>query len=135
MTYLTVMKQDGTGVLHFGRGAVTGAEILAIESQNANMINRSTKLNHMLIDFSEVISIDVTSEEVQQLVLINQEEAKLLKVVFVAVAAPSDLTYGISRMYAGYMRIPGWVIQVFRTRIEAENWLKQSLNHPLSESE
>ena len=127
------MKQDGAGVLHLGRGAVTGAEILAAESQKANVIDRLTKLKHVLIDFSEVTSLDVSSDDVQQLVSINKEEARLLQVVFVAVAAPSDLAYGISRMYAGYLQIPEWVIQVFRSRIEAENWLEQSLKkHPLA---
>ena len=127
MPYISEVTADGTGLHRIGRGVVTGAEMLEAGQQLAKRTDQLSMLNHVFIDFSEATSIDVYTQEIQQVCTIHGEDAKVFKRAFVAIAAPSDLAYGTGRMYAGYLRIPGWEVEVFRSRKEAQEWLVTKL--------
>ena len=41
------------------------------------------------------------------------------------IASPTDLGYGLSRMWEVLSDQSGWEMQIFRSRAEAERWIQQ----------
>jgi hypothetical protein len=74
------------------------------------------KWRYGIIDLTSVESLNVRYEEVDKLVGRTRHLAQFaLSGVIVAVSSPSDLGFGLARM---------WETQTFRSRAEAEFWLK-----------
>jgi hypothetical protein len=42
----------------------------------------------------------------------------------VAIVAPSDLAFGIARMWEAFAEVTRWNTHVFRSRAEADPWLR-----------
>ncbi len=128
MPYLTEFIDEGTGILHVGKGVLTGEEIIAAIATLAQDMPHAELITHVFIDLTEVTSVQVSTEEVRVITAIDKKNSDLIKQICTAIVAPEDLAYGMSRMYAGLIPTPGWSIGVFRTMPEARVWLVRSLH-------
>jgi len=71
-----------------------------------------------------------TYQTYEELEFITDRDNKISEKVVrarVAIVAPQDLMFGVSRMYEGMISNPGWSVGVFRTMNEAQNWLYSEL--------
>jgi hypothetical protein len=57
--------------------------------------------------------------------------SKLNKNIVIAGVMPTDLEFGLGRMWQAYADETEWVSKTIRTRDEAENWIQQTLKQKL----
>ena len=79
-----------------------------------------------LIDHTRAVSADYTAEDVRALAELDQAISPIARNgAVVAIVAPSDVLYGLARMWQ--MLIDGtiWETMVFKTRYEAEGWIRR----------
>lgn len=115
------LKWQNHGVEFFCTGITTGPECIDANQQVVSN-PRLPELVYQIVDLSRVENFDVTSAETRTLTQMDQQASEIIKGVRVAMVCPGDLTFGMSRVYAGHSS-SGWLVEVFRTRGEAEVWL------------
>lgn len=122
---VTIKDTDnGQGNFIEGKGSIIGKEYLSVMrthlSQDAASFNR---YRYSLVDFTEVAEIHFSNTEMDKLVWLCQEAAKINPNPLVAIVAENDVLFGLSRMYEALLAGSDWEIMVFRTIPEAENWI------------
>ena len=77
-----------------------------------------------LVDLSAVTHMGVTREGIQRLLALYDERAAEARYTRNAIIAPTDVLYGVSRMFQT-LRGEGLPseVEVFRTREDAERWM------------
>ena len=115
------LKWQNHGVEFFCTGITTGSECIDANQQVVSN-PRLPELVYQIVDLSCVENFDVTSAETRTLTQMDQRASEIIKGVRVAMVCPGDLTFGMSRVYAGHSS-SDWLVEVFRTRGEAEVWL------------
>jgi hypothetical protein len=114
------------GVYEAGIGHVTGPEVLA--ATRAILATAQTrKLVYTLVDLSQATAINFTPDDMLTLLQIDRQLAPLMPNAVVAIIATTDAHFGTARMWEGWVHDMGWITQVFRTRDEAEHWLRSEL--------
>jgi hypothetical protein len=128
MPFSTELVDDGRRLLFTGSGLLTGREI--IESKTALLAEgaRLHEVNQSLVDLVAVSVLQMTTEEVRTLAGVDRQLASFIPVVVIAVVAPSDHVFGVARMWEVMAQSPGWRTAVFRTRPEADAWLRAPLS-------
>ena len=127
MAYSTEYTSDGLGVLHRGEGVVTGAEIIAGAAEHHRLEERARKLRYGVVDFSDVKELQVSAAEVNAIADEDRMTASLTPHVVVAVIAPLDHAFGVSRMWETLMDATKWNTRIFRDRDEALAWLRKQI--------
>jgi hypothetical protein len=112
MPYDTHYVDSGKGIHKIGTGVVTSTEILLSAMKESMDEERARKLRYGLIDFTQTTEFRMTPEGVRQLVEINRKMARFTVGAFVAVVAPTPLTYGISRLWQTFSEDLGWKASV-----------------------
>jgi hypothetical protein len=124
MPYTTEFVDADRGVVHTGRGVVLGAEIFLGASA---IHSRAGTLRYGIVDLTEVTELHVSTAELELIASENQKTAVIAREVIVAVAAPGNLAFGLSRMWEVFAANTGWVTKVVRSRTEAQEWLQRML--------
>ncbi len=122
MSFTTRFIDKSTGLLRTGEGVVTGREVLEA-SAYVRSLPMITAVTHVLIDFTRATAFESSSDEIKAIAASATTSSQLVPKLYMAIAASRDADYGLSRMYQVYMNVPGWIVQVFRTRDEARTWL------------
>jgi hypothetical protein len=113
----------GTSILiRTGSGVITGAEILAEAREVDDRVPPGT-VTHVLIDFSAVVAMHVSADEIQILATVHDHAKAFAPPVMVAVAAPPGMMFGMARMYASLANRDDWHVEVFPTIEEARAWI------------
>ena len=124
MPYSTEFTDGGKGILHVGRGIVTGDEFIASANGILGAVKNGLTPSYAIVDLSEVVELRVSVEEIRINADINIEISRYVRNGRVAIVAPRDYIYGIARMWQAYSEGTGWITQVFRSKGEAIRWIK-----------
>ena len=101
-------------------GRVDEAQVRAHAAKAARDPNVQ-RCDRALVDIAADVEALIESKVISELSLPNADVPSPRRV---AVVAPSDMSYGLARVFQGYRESAGdGVVQVFRTRAEAERWL------------
>ena len=102
-------------------GGVDDAEFTGSYFEILNALDFSL-VNRELADLSGIESIDLSTGAIQT---VAEKTNRMLKgnSFKTAVYAPSDLGFGLARMYLAYADAGGEIVNVFRSLPEAERWL------------
>ncbi len=85
---------------------------------------------YQIIDFTSCSSFDLSSSDMQEIAKIDIEASKINPNIKIAIIAPSDLAFGMCRVYEAYADETGFDIMVLRSREEAASWIQEKLkNH------
>ena len=116
----------GAGRLWVGHGVIRGADLIA---RNDYILSSKSYegVRWLLIDQTDVTSLDLSAEEVHIIRHQDDRLAAVLPELVTAVVVPSDLAFGMTRMWEMLTERPGWSTRAFRTRSEAEEWLRQEV--------
>jgi len=60
---------------------------------------------------------------VRRLIEVDRSLVELIPRTAIAIVAPKDELFGLSRMWEMMVGVPGWETRVFRSRADAEAWL------------
>lgn len=126
MPYRSELIDDGTGLLRIGTGVVKGQEIIEAAACLTSAFDPG-RITHGLVDFTQVTSFEVTTQEIQTITALNMKNGEVTDAVIVAIAAPDDIAFGMSRMYGSLIAQRGWIVHTYRTMAEARAWLESEL--------
>ena len=125
MSFSTEFLDDGRGVRFVGRGRLTGQEILEAKAGLLRSPDRLKTLTYALVDVTDIDALSISREHVLEFVVVDVQIAAVAgRPVAVAIVAPSDLAFGIACMWEAFVELTGWRTHVFRSRAEAEPWLR-----------
>ncbi len=124
MPYTVEFLPDG-GVFAKASGLVTAGEIEAAKGEAVRVSGESGERSYLLVDTSEATGFAGGAPEVQGIAYSSVQRAPL---VFkpgarAAIVAPTDLAFGLARMWEVYMRGSGLTTSVFRSLSNATIWV------------
>lgn len=126
MPFEVHILQDGMGRLWIGRGVLTGTDLIANNDRVFN--SRSYEgVRWLLIDETNATLKDLSAKEIQTIREQDDRLAAVLPELVTAVVAPNDFIFGMSRMWEMLTERPGWAVRAFRSRPEAEAWLRDEV--------
>lgn len=120
---------DGTGLTYEATGTVTGQELLAAVQHIRCMAEKNQRWMFCLHDFTHIESIKCSAEEIRTIAY--QDKSQLASIVpagfVVAVVTPRDHDYGLARMWQAYAEETRWETGIFRSRPDAEQWIREKV--------
>jgi len=126
MPFKVHILQNGVGRLWIGHGVLTGKDLIA----NNDRVFRSKSyegVRWLLIDETDATLKDLSPEEIRTIREQDDRLAAVLPQLVTAVVAPNDFIFGMSRMWEMLTERPGWSVRAFRSRPEAEAWLREEV--------
>ncbi len=122
----TEFTPDGRGVLQTATGSVSLVELITDLSGRQGDPARIAQRRFVLTDFSGATALtDATTENLRRLIAEQRRTARAAPKLDLAIIAPSDLIFGVARMWEGMAEDLGWSGCVVRTRAEALAWLRE----------
>lgn len=104
-------------------GDISGSDIFRNRRELAEDPRFHPGLDH-LVDLTRVRRFDLSTGEIRRLASLDLFSDASRRVV----VAPADLTYGLSRMYAGYREPPDHAFHICRGFEDAVRWLARNLD-------
>jgi len=123
MAFSIEFIDDGRGVMQIGNGIVTGQELIDTAKFILEKMQQGAPVSYDLIDLSNVDQFSASCDDIRGIARINTAMAQIVGRIGVAFVAPSDIAYGMARMWQVYVQATGWDTYVFRNHTEAEAWL------------
>lgn len=120
-------RDNGKGVLFVCTGVVTSTDF---DQANREVYSeeRLRILRYQVIDFSDTEHIDLSVDDTRRHAAMDESAAKLNPELVIAVVCPSDLSFGISRMWQVFIGEGKIESSIFRTISEAERWIAETMN-------
>ena len=115
---------DGVGVIYIGKGKLSGKEIIQADQKQLLNIENLEKKRWFLGDFSEAESIELSNEEINEIVRIDKEMTLTVETNVLALVANKDLMFGLSRVWETLVEAEGVDrhTRVFRERELTRNY-------------
>jgi hypothetical protein len=125
MPYKIAFLEGGIGLLKTFSGDVTAQDFITAENELLSIPQQVAACRYAIADLTSVCSMNISASELRQLSDLNARMAAVQPRLAVAVVAPMDVAYGLSRMWQVLAEKTRWEIMVFRTRAEGEDWARQ----------
>ena len=125
MPITTNFTPDGAGLIHTAQGSTTGAEIIALNVTLLSEGEAFAPLRFWLFDFGDSADLRATADEARVIAGQGKKLAMLNSQLCVAIIAPQDVQFGMSRMWEAFVDGTGWQTSVFRDRPSAIAWLRE----------
>ena len=127
MPYEVIYQKSNGGVITIYSGVVTDEDLLQSANDKCSSVEKIKSYRYALTDCTNVTELNVTTDAVIK----NAEIAKSAfainsNIIFVA-AVPTDLMYGLSRLWQVYADESDGQTKVVRSREEADIWLAERL--------
>jgi len=118
---------DGTGIVYGGDGIVTSQQLLDAVQLIRSFGEKTQRWMFCLHDFSRVEDVKCSADEIRNLA--SQDNSVLApmfpKGFVVAVVTSKDHVFGLARMWQAQAEDTQWDIDVFRSRTDAEGWVRE----------
>lgn len=121
------LTADGLGAVYLGFGRLSGDDLLEADRRMRLELERNPGIRYLLIDHSEVSEQGVDTASLRALAERAGDVLISIPSGFVAIAAPTPVMFGLSRMWEMLAGQPGLATRVARTRSEALAWLEGEL--------
>ena len=120
-------NDDRTGLEAIASTQVTKSDFMGACSEAFNNTNVVTQ-KYQILDFSQCTDFELSSDDINSLSQLAINASKINPNVIMAIVAPTDLVFGMSRVYEVYAEESGFKIKVFRNKSEAESWVESLLS-------
>ena len=116
----------GLGNIIRGWGVVTEEEFVVTYKQHLTQFNdRFRKYRYSLTDWTAVTEVKVSIKVVELISELCKDAWEFHPDAVDAIAADADITFGLSRMWEMLTDVISWETMVFRSRVDAEAWIKE----------
>ena len=126
MPYKVEFSEKPFGLITKFFGVVTDDELRQSCIDRTSSDEQIKKLAYILDDFSDVSDFAVTSEAVINAASFAVKASELNNNIKFLSIMPTDLLYGMTRMWHAYTDETQWERNIVRTREEAEQWMKNN---------
>ena len=120
-------NDDRTGLEAIASNQVTKSDFMGACSEafnNTNVVNQK----YQILDFSQCTDFELSSDDINSLSQLAINASKINSNIIMAIIAPTDLVFGMSRIYEVYAEESGFKIKVFRNKSDAESWVETLLS-------
>ena len=114
------------GRLWIVSGVLSGQEIIA-RNDAVFKTKAYEGVRWLIIDESQVTSVDLSTEEIGTITQQNDRLAAVLPKLVTAIVIPFDLGLGMARLWEIKNERQGWSTNILRSRVEAESWVRQEV--------
>lgn len=128
MPYLTELTEDYMGVIHTGTGVVTGEEVLRGCQSVSQLVENTENFHYKFVDLAEATGIEMTEEDLQEIVAVDRMMAYFRPHATVVIVAPDERLFAVAKQWENLVGDLGWATHVSRERSEALAWLQE--NYP-----
>jgi len=119
------IEKDNQLIKTTASGRVTGEQLIAYYRQLRSHPDFRSNLNE-IFDTTQIEAMDVTADDIHRLSSVTEQFTSRGNPVKVAIIAPADLPFGLSRMYEMLQSQSINILKVFRERPAAEAWISES---------
>ena len=118
---------QGRYIVFRAMGAVTGSEIIEANQWLYAGSQNEGPAKFQLWDFSATTQINVDIGLIEKMAAQDKQAAQTISQLFVALVAPEDLIYGLSRMWQAFADDEAIESKIFRDFGNAEIWLRSQM--------
>lgn len=124
--------EGGLAVLWIGD--IKGEEVIRSYEERFSPPERLRNLRYIITDYSHALDFHMTPDQIRTIARIANTAAQTNRHLFGVAVMPSDIKFGMARMFQAYADddTTGWRTFVTRSREEGEAWLREHLNHNLT---
>ena len=109
-----------------GRGILASEEYLSVLRDHLTADKEKFKrYRYSLSDYTAVTKVEVSADDVRLIAKLSVYASNLNPELVVAIVADRDVSYGLSRLWQLSTDESEWEILVFRSRDDAEAWLRE----------
>jgi len=109
-----------------GLSDVTSEEYITAMVNHLSQDNEKLKrYRYSLSDYTKVDKVGVSSAAINYVANLCKKAAAVNRDIIIGIAAEKDIAFGLSRMWELLSAETGWETMVFRTKADAENWIKE----------
>ena len=123
---ITYLETDG-GVLIKYFGIVTDSDIINSMEERFSSDDQVSSYRYAITDCSNVEKFEVSTEVMKESAELSKKVSMINKNIVVIAIMPTDLEFGMGRMWQAFSYETGWKTGIVRTKDEAEVWLKENL--------
>ena len=87
-----------------------------------------TRQKYQIVDLTDLESVEVNDRDIIQIAEMDKAAAKANPDIVIAVVAPGDLEYGLSRIWRALVDDSGFETRIFRDRESADRWIEELLS-------
>lgn len=128
MPYEIRYSENPNGVTTYFTGVLTDQEIIKSCEDRIASEEKIRDLHFIKDDLLDVTEFRVSSETIQTCASFALKAAEInMRLVHVAIV-PTDLVYGMARMWQAYSDGTNWNQNIFKDRKEAEKWLAANID-------
>jgi hypothetical protein len=115
---------DGIGIVGTSVGLVSGQDLLDATARLREEVEGNPRIRYAVMDFSAIPEESIDTESLR---VLATQRIKSVSGIFVVVVAPSEIFFGLSRMWQMLAEREGLISRVVRTRAKAITWLQDEL--------
>ncbi len=127
MPYEITTEDNGSRIITRYYGKLTAAEVYAAYTERFTDIKKINQYKVLLNDYTDVTETVVSDVDVAKLAAIYTAAAMQNPHVIAVSIMPTDLQFGLGRMWEGYIFEIPWEEIIVRTQQEATQWLAKKL--------
>jgi len=127
MPYKIIYTKNPNGVTTIFSGVLTDKEIIQSCIDRVKYEDKMRNLHFIKDDLLDVTEFRVTSEAIQTCATYALEVSEINKKIVHTAIVPTNLVYGMARMWNTYSDGTDWNKNIFRSRKEADIWLKNNI--------
>lgn len=127
MSFTPEFVDGGRGLVFTAAGDLTAGDILASKRDLLAQPDRLRPLRHALVLLEDVTRFTPTNDDIRDIATADTKIALLAPDVSVGIVAPTDYLFGLSRMWEVFAEATAWRIAVFRSRAEADAWIRTEM--------
>ena len=114
---------DGIGFNLSVTGIISGRDLFS-EIENFYQSEHLITNRYGIIEFSCAANNKITNFDVRAIAEISEKSSKIAPNRIIALISKSDVGFGLSRMWEILAEKTNWDTRVFRSRSDAEKWLR-----------
>ena len=121
------LTADGIGVVYTSMGLLTGQDLLDAGEHFRVQVRSNPETRYLIMDHSaipeekvDIVSLKALASRVSKILEPTSE-------VLMAIVAPNDALFGLSRMWEALAEQTGFITRAMRTRTETTAWLEEEL--------
>jgi hypothetical protein len=119
---------DGVGIEIVASGIVSGDEVLAAHKEIYSPENLSRQ-RYQIVDRTRCDYYCVRPDEIKKIAELDITAAKSNPNIRIAIVAPTDLQFGMSRMWQIYVQESPIVTKIFHNRQSADAWIQEQMSN------
>ena len=123
MSFDTKLTEDYMGIIHVGSGIVTGQEILEACRVVTALVQTTENFHYKLVDFSGANDLQITPEELQEIVEEDRLIAAARPNATIVIVVPDEKMRAIAKHWQNLVVTLGWNTHIVESRAEALDWL------------